>query len=64
MFVSLGGGNEPATLVWMSRDGVNQAILVAVADDGPAASPDASASPSAGPSKTPPEATSKPTKKP
>ncbi len=64
MYVIVGAENEPATLVWMSRDGVNQAILVAVADDGPAASPDASASPSAGPSKTPPKATPKPTKKP
>ena len=30
---------EPSTLVWMSRDGVHQAILVAVPDSGPAASP-------------------------
>jgi hypothetical protein len=60
MYVIPGAEGEPATLVWMSRDGVNQAILVAVPDDAPAASP----SPSSGPSKAPAKATPKPTKKP
>ena len=62
---------DPATLVWASADGINQAVLAAVA--GSSGSPDASASPSsspgasAGSSATPSgtiRATPKPTKKP
>jgi hypothetical protein len=66
MYLIPGAGGQPATLVWMSRDGVNQAILVAVPDDGPAASPGPSGSPSASraPSGAPPNAAPKPTKKP
>ena len=32
MYVVPGAEGQPATLVWMSKDGVNQAILVAVPD--------------------------------
>jgi hypothetical protein len=60
MYIVPGAEGQPATLIWMSRDGVNQAILVAVPDDEPLASPAASS----GPSKAPPKATPKPTKKP
>ena len=66
MYVIAGAAGEPATLVWMSSDGIQQAILVAVPDNAPAASPSAGPSPSAAsPTKAPPaKATPKPTKKP
>ena len=44
MYIIPGVDPEPSTLVWMSRDGVHQAILVAVPDVGPVVVP----SPSAG----------------
>jgi hypothetical protein len=58
MYVIAGVDPAPSTLVWISRDGVHQAILVAVADASPAgsAAPSSSASPPGGsstPSKTP-----------
>ena len=59
MYIIPGVDTEPSTLVWLSRDGVHQAILVAVPDSGPAASPSTSPGPSG-----PAEATPKPTKKP
>ena len=59
MYIIPGVDPEPSTLVWMSRDGVHQTILVAVPDGGPAASPSTSAGPSG-----PVEATAQPTKKP
>jgi hypothetical protein len=59
MYVIPGLAGEPTTLVWLSRDGVNQAILVAVPDAAPGASPGPSASPSSSPRPSP-----KPTKKP
>jgi hypothetical protein len=61
MYVIAGGESQPATLVWMSRDGVNQAILVAVPDTAPQASPGGSARPSVSPGAS---ATPKPSKKP
>jgi hypothetical protein len=61
MYVISGGEGEPATLVWMSRDGVNQAILVAVPDTAAGGSSGASAGPSASPARS---ATPKPSKKP
>ena len=60
MYVVAGTDDSPATLVWLSANGINQAILVAVPDGGPTPS----ASPSAAPSASPPKATPKPTKKP
>jgi hypothetical protein len=59
MYIIPGVDPEPSTLVWMSRDGVHQAILVAVPDAGAAPSPSTSPGPSG-----PVEATPKPTKKP
>jgi hypothetical protein len=59
MYVLPGTEEEPATLVWLSANGINQASLAPVPD--PAAGP--SASPSTAPS-GPPKATPKPTKKP
>ena len=59
MYIIAGVDTEPSTLVWMSRDGVHQAILAAVPDSGPAAS----ASTSPGPSGSA-EATAEPTAKP
>jgi hypothetical protein len=46
MYIIPGVDPEPSTLVWMSRDGVHQAILVAVPDVGPGASPSTSPGPS------------------
>ena len=63
MYIIPGSGDGPSTLVWASKDGVNQAILVAVADTAKAASPSPSASPSVAPSSAPAKATPKPTKK-
>jgi hypothetical protein len=60
MYVIAGVEGEPATLVWLSRDGVNQAILVAVPDTAPQASPGASAGPSGGPVKISPNPSKKP----
>jgi hypothetical protein len=60
MYVVPGAEGQPATLVWMSRDGVNQSILTAVPDDGSVASPAPSGSPSAAPAKTTPKPTKKP----
>ena len=48
MYIIPGVDPEPSTLVWMSHDGVHQAILVAVPDDGPVASPVPSAGASGG----------------
>ena len=62
MYVIAGAAGQPSTLVWMSGDGVHQAILVAVPDAGPPASPGQSATPSQ--SAAPTKATPKPTKKP
>ena len=63
MYIIPGTNDAPATLVWLSSDGVNQSLLIA-ADATPQASPSASpgASPSA--SASPAKATPKPTKKP
>jgi hypothetical protein len=60
MYIIAGAATEPATLVWMSADGVGSAILATVPDDAPSASPAASASGSA----TPAKATPTPSKKP
>ena len=49
MYVIAGANGEPATLVWMSRDGIAQAILVAVPDAAPLVSPSAAPSPSQAP---------------
>ncbi len=61
MYIIAGVDTAPSTLVWLSSDGVHQAILVVVADSAPAASPGAPAAPSAS---TAPTTTPKPTKKP
>jgi len=60
MYVVAGAEDAPSTLVWLSANGINEAVLVAVPDSGPTPS----ASPSAAPSTAPPKATPKPTKKP
>ena len=60
MYIILGAADAPPTLVWLSKDGVNQAILVAAPDTTQGAGP----SPPAGPSASPANATPKPTKKP
>ncbi len=62
MYVIAGAEGQPDTLVWMNGDGVHQAILVAVPDAAPSASPSQSAGPSQ--SAAPTKATPKPTKKP
>ena len=56
LYVLPGAADGPATLVWLSKTGLHQAVLEAV-DDAPSASPSPSPSPS-------PTATPKPTKKP
>ena len=48
MYIIPGVDPEPSTLVWMSRDGVHQAILVAVPDVGPVVVPSPSAGASGG----------------
>ena len=60
MYVVPGAEGQPATLVWMSKDGVNQAILVAVPDPTTTASPGPSSSPSGAPAKASPKPTKKP----
>jgi hypothetical protein len=61
MYVVPGAGEDAApTLVWLSRDAINQAPLVAVPDTAPTPS----ASPSGEPAKATPKPTPKPTKKP
>jgi hypothetical protein len=60
MYIIPGTNDAPATLVWLSSDGVNQSPLIAAADAAPQASPSASPGASASPAK----ATPKPTKKP
>jgi hypothetical protein len=60
MYIVIGANEEPSTLVWLSRDGINQAILVAVPDSAPSQS----ASPVPSSSASPAKATPKPTKKP
>jgi hypothetical protein len=60
MYIIAGAEGEPATLVWMSPDGVNQAILLTVPDAAPQASPGASASPSGSPARTSPKPSKKP----
>ena len=62
MYVITGADQSPSTLVWLSRDGIHQAILVAVPDEVPVVSPSGSAAPAA--SAEPTTATPKPTKKP
>ncbi len=61
MYIIQGSGDGPSTLVWLSANGVNQSILVAVPDTTQTASPSPSASPV--PSPSPAKATPKPTKK-
>ena len=58
--IGSGGEGEPSTLVWLSSDGINQAVLVAV----PGANPGPSGSPSSNPSGSPLKITPKPSKKP
>ena len=60
MYVVTGGEGEPSTLIWLSSDGINQAILSPVSTG----SPNPSASPSSNPSASPLTATPKPSKKP
>ena len=60
MYIIAGNDTAPSTLVWASRDGVHQAILVAVPDVAPAAGPSSSPGASTSPAKT----TAKPSKKP
>jgi hypothetical protein len=64
MYVIAGADTAPSTLVWISRDGVHQASLVAVPDAGPAAGPRPSPGASTDPAKATPKPTPKPTKKP
>ena len=65
MYIIAGPEGQPATLVWMSSDGIGQAILVAVPESGAQSSPSAAPSPStATPSNAPAKAAPKPTKKP
>jgi hypothetical protein len=61
MYIIPGSGDGPSTLVWLSSDGVNQAILVPVPDTARSATP--TTSPSLAPSPSPAKATPKPTKK-
>jgi hypothetical protein len=63
MYIIPGTNDAPATLVWLSSDGVNQSPLIA-ADATPQASPSASPGASPGASASPAKATPKPTKKP
>jgi hypothetical protein len=63
MYIVPGSGDGPSTLVWLSSNGVNQAILVAVPDTAQPATAGPSASPSLPPSSSPAKATPKPTKK-
>lgn len=60
MYIVPGAGDAPATLFWMSRDGIHQATLVAVPD----VAPGSGASPPPSPGASPANATPKPTKKP
>jgi hypothetical protein len=65
MYIIPGTADGPATLVWMSGSGVNQAILTAVPDSGSAGSPSPGPSSSAGagasnPVKTTPKPSPKP----
>ena len=65
MAIVAGNGDAPATLYWISADGVNQASLAAVTETAPAATatPGPSPSPSASPAATP-KPTARPTPKP
>jgi len=63
MYIIPGSSDGPSTLVWLSSNGVNQAILVAVPDTAQPATAGPSASPSLPPSSSPAKATPKPTKK-
>ena len=60
MYVIAGVDTQSSTLVWMSRDGVHQAILAVVPDAAPAVSPIPSARPSTGPAKATPKPSTKP----
>ena len=60
MYVVTGGEGEPSTLVWLSSDGINQAVLVAV----PGASRRPERQPIVEPEREPAQATPKPSKKP
>ena len=59
MYVVPGAEGQPATLVWMSEDGVNQAILVAVPEPR-RRRPARPSSPSGAPAKASPKPTKKP----
>jgi hypothetical protein len=64
MYVIPGSADGPATLVWLSASGVNQAILVAVPDLPAGANPSPAPSPSAsGPAITSPKPSAKATAK-
>jgi hypothetical protein len=60
MYIVPGTDELPATLFWLSRDGIHESSLVAVPD----LAPGPSASPSSSPAASPAKATPKPTKKP
>jgi hypothetical protein len=60
MYVNPGVSDGPASIVWLSADGVHQAVLELVADTAPTSSP----SPVAPTSSAAPSASPKPTKKP
>ena len=64
MYIVPGSGDGPATLVWMSSAGVNQAILTVVPDTAPGASPNPGSSAASPGASTPAKTTPKPTKKP
>jgi len=64
MAVTLGIDQAPATLTWISKDGVQQSVLEAVADVAASPSPTAEPSPTPKPKPTKPTKTPKPTKKP
>ena len=60
MFIIAGIEDGPATVVWLSRDGIHQAVLEAVPDVAPASPPSASPAPT---SAAPPPVSPTPTKK-
>ena len=64
MYIIAGIDGDPATVVWLSRDGVHQAALNTVPDAAPAGpAPTSSVAPSESPSALPSAASPKPTKK-
>ena len=60
MYVVAGTSDQPSTLIWLSSDGINQAILAAVPDINPIPTAGPSSKPSASPVKTTPKPTKKP----